>query len=357
MEMRREPSPTSARRTGGPGTLGMPPGPVAVMLLTSAAGAFNGPMSPLHIRIDRSTSLVPDTPRATEERCLWASVWPQFNSTGPPPPHVRQRLKYRRPHRRCMITIMYPHDPKAIETFKGLMDLDKRPVSEKLMLELHEPVDVSPTGLANCIDRCSRKGLYSIFLNRPDRFPAEISFAYRFMDEWFVAYYPALNYFLCEEQQNLLEMREYCHSHGIHVLSIDDAKGWLARHGFEDRMDRGIIAKIRTSDYAEAIDLVTNVPGEAMTTAVYGGGILIDRILRDIARTSEAGFDLRRLTPVEIAKELLSEDLISRRYLRDVQWAVDSSARAIHGCPKDFDDVFYFRLIDDLLSLLREIER
>jgi len=243
-----------------------------------------------------------------------------------------------------MVTVIYPEDQKMVETFRGLSELDKHPVNEKLLIELHEYVDAPPSGMADLVDRCSRKGL------------AEVSWAFRYMDEWFVAYYPALNYYLSAEQQNLLDMREYCHSHGIRILVIDGAKQWLERHGFEDPLDRDLIASIRTSDYGKAIDSLSNVPTQTIGTAVYCGGIIIDRILRDIARASDAGLDPRRRSPMDIAKALMAEDLISRRYLKDVQWAVDSSSRAITGTPDDFDDVFYFRLIEDLRSLLREVE-
>jgi hypothetical protein len=255
-----------------------------------------------------------------------------------------------------MVTVIYPEDQKMVETFRGLLELDKRPVSEKLLIELHEFVDVPAGGMADFVDRCSRKGLYSVFLNRPDRAPAEVCWALRYMDEWFVAYYPALNYYLSGEQQNLQEMREYCHSHGIHILVVDGAGKWLKLHGFDDPLDRDLIASIRTSEYGKAIDSLSNVPSQTIGTAVYCGGIIIDRILRDIARASDAGLDPRRRSPMDIAKALMAEDLISRRYMKDVQWAVDSSCRAISGTPDDFDDVFYFRLIDDLRSLLREVE-
>jgi len=255
-----------------------------------------------------------------------------------------------------MVTVIYPEDQKMVETFRGLIELDKHPVNEKLLIELHEYVEAPPSGMADFVDRCSRKGLYSIFLNRPDRAPAEISWAFRYMDEWFVAYYPALNYYLSPEQQNLLDMRDYCHSHGIRILVVDGAKQWLERHGFEDPLDRDLIASIRTSDYGKAIDSLSSVPAQTIGTAVYCGGIIIDRILRDIAKASDAGLDPRRRGPMDVAKALMAEDLISRRYLKDVQWAVESSTRAISGTPEDFDDVFYFRLIDDLRGLLREVE-
>ncbi len=255
-----------------------------------------------------------------------------------------------------MVTVIYPEDGKMVETFRGLMELDKRPVNEKLLIELHEFVDAPASGMADFVDRCSRKGLYSIFLNRPDRAPAEICWAFKYNGEWFIAYYPALNYYLSAEQQNALDMRDYCQSHGIRILVVDGAKKWMARHGFEDTLDRDMIASIRTSDYGKAIDSLSKVPDGTIGTAVYCGGIIIDRILRDIARASDAGLDPRRRSPMDIARALMAEDLISRRYLKDVQWAVDSSSRAISGTPEDFDDVFYFRLIEDLRNLLREVE-
>ncbi len=251
------------------------------------------------------------------------------------------------------ITVLFPLRGDMLDTLKRMLKLPS--ADGKVLLELHEPLPFTEDSLRlpEIKERCTKNRLYDPFMNfDPDIYPSEISFAVKHAGEWFVSYYPAINYLMTEEFQNLVEVREMCRDMEVPMLGVVGSKRWMKVHGYEDDTDRGFIAKVRLErDLKDRVELVGGKMRREPATGLQAGSFVQVDILSNLCRTLGVSPGTRRMGALSYIAPLMREEVISRRMRKDIVWSISVAEGALWNDPEDVDTDTFMSILEDLRDI------